>query len=140
LPRRALRLYSGRYPTAPGKIREAMKAVAPTVEAPARKMRRVGEANRLRYNAAEPTRPARRSRPYTWRLPKARWVAILDRFNDSEFEQLMQYARSEAIALGLNPSVERAGILRDIPFEELFLLLTLMQLTAGDPMSEQPTE
>lgn len=138
LPRRALRLYrrdGGCYPTPPGKVREAMKAVAPTVDAPVRKMRQVGEANRLRFDAVEPTRRARRNHPPTRRLPKNQWVSILDQFNDSDFGQLVQYARSEAIALSLNPLVERSGLLRDIPCEETFLLLTLMQLSAGDTMS-----
>lgn len=134
LPRRALRLYGGRYPMQPDKLRAAMKAVAPTVEAPVKKLRRVGEANRLRYDAAEPARSTRRTRPRTRRLPKDQWGTKLDRFSDVDFERLAQYAHSEAVALSLNPAVEEAGILSDLPFEELFLLLTLMQLTAGDLM------
>lgn len=130
LPRRALRLYGEGYPMPPNKLRDAMKAVASTVTAPARKIRRVEDAIRLRYETVGPTAPRRRTDRRAWRHPKDRWIATLDRFNDADFERLAQYAYSEAIALHLSPAVQSAGILSDVPFEEVWLVLTLMQLTA----------
>jgi hypothetical protein len=113
----------------PKKLRAAMKAVASTVTAPARKIRRVEDAIRLRYETVGPTAPRRRTSRRTWHHPKDLWVATLSRFDDADFERLAQYTYSEAIALHLSPAVQSAGILSDVPFEEVWLVLTLMQLT-----------
>lgn len=136
LPCRALRLYGMGYPMQPDKLRAAMKAVAPTVTAPARKVRRIEDALRLRYGATGHGGIIRRA-GRTWRLPTERWPEILSRFNDADFERIAQSSRSDAIALDLNPAVQKAATLSDIPFEEVWLVLTLMQLTVSDAASKR---
>jgi len=147
LPRRALVLYheDPTYPMRADKLRAAMQAVAPTVTAPVRKVRRIEEASRLRYEASVPARAVRRSQSRMRRFPeKQQWSKILDRFSDPDFERMVQYTRSEAIALHLSPAVQHAGILATTPFEEVWLLLTLMQLRIGsrehDETSSDPQE
>lgn len=132
LPRRALRLYGTDYPMQADKLREAMKAVAPTVAAPARKVRQVDDAARLRSESLSQERDVRRARHRRRKLPREQWTAFLDRFNDSDFERLAHYSRSEAIALSRNPAVQSAATLSGVPFEEVWLILTVMQLTVGD--------
>jgi len=140
LPRRALRLYGMGYPMQPDKLRAAMEAVAPTVTAPARKVRRVEEALWLRYEATGPKGTIRRRERQTWRTPKEHWPDILSRFRDADFERIAQSTRSDAIALDLNPAVQAAATLSDIPFEEVWIVLTLMQLTVSDATSERGTD
>lgn len=137
LPRRALRLYGRGYPMPPDKLRAAMKAVAPTVTAPAKKVRRVGDALRLRYEVTGPDRSVRHTRRRVWRLPQVQWADTLNRFSDHDFETIAQYTRSEAIALDRNPAVQAAATLSDASLEEVWLVLTLMQLTVGDAASER---
>lgn len=132
LPRRALRLYGTDYPMQADKLREAMKAVAPTVTAPVRKIRQVDDAARLRSESFSQDRNVGRARRKQRKLPREQWTTFLDRFNDSDFVQLAHYSRSEAIALSRNPAVQSAATLSGIPFEEVWLILMVMQLAVGD--------
>lgn len=132
LPRRAVRLFNLNYPTPPGKLREAMIAVANTTSAPVRKMRCIGTASSLLYEGGTSRHMSRRSRSQAWRIPPSQWEQILNRFSDYEFRLIAGSAISQATALSLNPTVTRSTILDGIPFEELIVLLTVRQLAIGD--------
>jgi hypothetical protein len=147
LHRRVVLLRDVHWPTPPGKLREAMVATIPSITAPARKMRNLYRALHIVSGEMTPSRAGELRVPPEWRLPPLReWQALFDWPNDHELELLAGPVYSQAKAAELHPGVQASGLLTEVPFEELVILLMTRQLTIATtwtqplppPIEEKP--
>ncbi len=133
LPRRVVRLRCEGFPVTGDKLRDAMRAIAPTVPQPVRTMRRLLRARRLLAEptlaALPPREQARRERAAWQPPPPERWVDTLNRSNPEavgwRFWQwclAVQWARERT--RGTPDDV------MDIPLEEAVLLFAIQDIAA----------
>lgn len=144
LHRRVILLRDLDFPTPPDRLRQAMVDTVPSIAAALKKMRALYRAIQVLHGETTPADAARLSVPHDWRPPeRGRWLRSLRWPTDEAFEAIAGSVYSEAHALTRNPRVASSGLLADIPFEELVVLLMTRQLTVGELLARsepRPTE
>lgn len=143
LHRRVVFLRDLRWPTPPAKLRAAMIATVPSLNAAITKMRQLHRAVRLQSGDVTPAAVHRLGLPPAWRPPApAAWQALFrwpadepDRSRaDAEFEQLAASVYNQGHALLSHPGVQKAGLLAEIPFDHLVILLMTRQFSIGSEL------
>jgi hypothetical protein len=129
LPRRALRMRCEGFPIPDEKVLAALRAVAPTIQQPSRKMKATAWARQILANPAAIARKRNRIRPSERPPAASTWKDLLNRINVEAVAKrtwVWCHVASALRSLPFRPEDE----VGEIPIEELMTLLAVQDLAA----------
>lgn len=127
--RRLFYLHDPDWPIPTDCIRKAVTEVAPKIRTPDKKNRALYRCLQVRAEATHGSRSSK-AIPPSWRLPDmSRWCEILAWPNESEFDAIYSWCRSEIISLSHTPGMRESPDFSVAPYEEMIVLLLLHQLS-----------